>query len=497
RLLTLADYDHPYRTMDPAYEAETLELFAQLVEKNLVYRALKSVHWSIENRTALAEAELEYYEREDESVYVEFEAADKAALARAFGLEDLDRTPTFMIWTTTPWTLPANLAIAVQPQAEYALIDLAGSLTVVAAKLVERVASRTDSKARTLATCPGERLVGLRYRHPLYDEPAEARLRALGADPKAPLWTIVPAEHVTLEDGTGLVHTAPGHGREDELVGRACGLPIYCPVRDDGSYDRSVPEHLQGLRVWEANARIVEQLRDSGHLHHSERVRHSYPHDWRGKSPVIFRATEQWFIRVDGDGAEAPNLRRLGLEATQRDIEFIPPWGRSRLQGMLESRPDWCISRQRAWGLPIPAFVDREGRVLLTAASVRAVAKVVREEGSDAWFTRSASELLAGYDAASDPQAPQGLDLASLEKTYDIFDVWFESGSSWRAVMQQRGFGFPCDLYLEGSDQHRGWFQVSLLTALGAEGRAPFRTLLTHGFMVDKDGRAMSKSLGN
>ncbi|MHC4774022.1 MAG: isoleucine--tRNA ligase [Planctomycetota bacterium] len=488
RLLTLADYEHPYLTMVPGYERAVMEVFADLVEQGLVYRALKSVHWSVENQTALAEAELEYHDREDTSVYVDFEAADRDAVARAFGVE-LDETPSFMIWTTTPWTLPANLAVAVHERFRYALVRVDGNVTVIASELVETVTEAAGSTSvEVLAEAHGADLVGLTYRHPL-DHPT------YGVCP------IVKADYVTLEDGTGLVHTAPGHGEEDNLTAVREGLDVYCPVRADGTYDDTVPPWLVGMSIWEANDRVVDRLRAAGNLYHAHRFVHSYPHDWRSKTPVIFRATEQWFIGVDRPTAHGQrSLRELALAECESDVAFIPEWGRARMRGMIETRPEWCISRQRAWGLPIPAFRTPDGEVLLTTASVRAIAAVFGQRGSDAWFTETPPQLLAGYDLDGDPEAPapvKAAGVSGLRKMYDIFDVWFESGTSWHAVMRRLDLGFPVDLYLEGSDQHRGWFQLSMLPALGATGTSPFRAVLTHGFTVDKDGRKMSKSLGN
>jgi isoleucyl-tRNA synthetase len=394
--------------------------------------------------------------------------------------------------------LPANVAVAVHERFEYALVRLDGNVTVLAADLVDAVAKVGGAdEVEVLATTVGKNLLGLRYKHPFIDEVPSFGPDVSGDPGK--VWTIVPADYVTLEDGTGLVHTATGHGAEDYFTGMKEGLPTYCPVLHDGTYDETAPQWLRGMSVWDANGKVTELLRETGHLYHDQVFTHSYPHDWRSKTPVIFRCTEQWFVAVDEPlkGGEGESLRQMALRATAQEITFVPEWGRNRMRGMLESRPDWCISRQRSWGLPIPAFYLPDGEPFMTVASVRAVASAIREHGSDYWFTAGPADLLAHYDPEADADAPANLDIASLRKGRDIFDVWFESGSSWNSAMRERGLGFPVDLYLEGSDQHRGWFQLSLLPGLGMTGHSPYKEVLTHGFMVGKDGYKLSKSKGH
>jgi len=492
RLGTSADYDNPYLTMTPDYEAGVLEVFADLVEKGLVYRDLKPVHWSIENRTALADAELEYYDRTDKSIYVLFEIDDPSVLPSSLNIPE-GKEIDLMIWTTTPWTLPGNVAVAISPQGNYGLYGFNISEKKIYAIIVENLAEKVFELAETsdyemLGSCTGRELSESNaiYLHPFVDKKGR----------------VVAADYVTFEDGTGLVHTAPGHGVEDYQTGLREGLEIYCPVNEDGCFDQTVPEWLRTIDVWNANDLIIERLAKTGNLFHQHEFVHSYPHDWRSKTPTIFRATEQWFIGVDRefDMSGKTTLRKLALKSVEKSIDFYPDWGRNRLRGMLENRPDWCISRQRAWGLPIPAFTDKEGRVLLTPESARAVAEKIREKGSNTWFLSSSGELLADYDHRNDDLAPKWMEsihYSDLQQGTDIFDVWFESGSSWNSVLKKRNIGFPADLYLEGSDQHRGWFQLSLLPSLGVNGVPPFRSLLTHGFMVDAKGRKMSKSGGN
>eukprot|EP01047_Picozoa_sp_COSAG01_P000365 COSAG01_NODE_6_length_54687_cov_500.907599_34_plen_926_part_00 len=480
-LLTLADYDRPYLSMSKVFESRTLEVFAQLFKEGLVYRQLKPVHWSLENQTALAEAELEYQDKEDSAVYVAFDLKSTDKLAK-FSSSPSTGLTSLVIWTTTPWTLPANLAVAVHERSTYILVQDEKRVLIMAEDRYAAVCEKLGkAKLAIIGKCKGSDLVGLAYKHPFCEGERQ----------------VFAAEFVTMEDGSGLVHIAPGHGQDDYQLGQTHGLDVYCPVLGNGCYDERVPEWLQGMHIWKANPVIVDKLQASGHLLQHERFMHSYPHDWRSKTPVIFRSTEQWFIGVDKPlNSGGGSLRELALKAINDDIHFYPDWGKKRLHGMLESRPDWCISRQRSWGLPIPAFKHDE-RMFMTEASIKAVSQVFTEEGSDAWFRCDASSLLRHYDPSQDTDCPANLDISSLEPCFDIFDVWFESGSSFYSVLGATGQDYPADLYLEGSDQHRGWFHLSLLNGLAMLKKAPYKALLTHGFIVDKAGKKMSKSGGN
>jgi isoleucyl-tRNA synthetase len=466
RLGILGEWNNPYLTMTRDYEAATLGVFARFVENGLVYKKLKPVAWSIENQTALADAELEYKDVSDDSVYVEFPITGREG-------------EYLLIWTTTPWTLPANLAIVVHPDVEYSQVryrrDGQTRTAMVASQLVERVFALAKLPVEQVGRkVLGKELANVEYRHPFVDHGKRRVL--LG-------------EFVTTTDGTGLVHSAPGHGEDDYELGIREKLAVYSPVLANGRLDESVPEWIRGKSVWEANPIITQHLKDAGFLFAEEKITHSYPHDWRSKKPIIFRATEQWFVDVGKPYAGGASLRERALECVNQMVDFVPKWGQARLAGMLESRPDWCVSRQRAWGLPIPVFYNEKGEALLTPASVRAVARRFAEKGSEAWFTESPAQLLGDFDPG--PNFPK----ETLRKEKDIFDVWFESGSSWHAVLQARPYlNFPADLYLEGSDQHRGWFQLSLLPSLGATGKPPFKQVLTHGFVVKPDGTKVSKS---
>ena len=470
RLGIFGDWDNPYITMAPAYQAVIAREFGRFVGRGLVYKGLKPVHWCMHCKTALAQAEVEYEEQRTPSVYVRFPLVAPLPGVPAGGRASL------VVWTTTPWTLPANLAIAVHPDEEYVAVEAAdrpGDVLIVASKLAEAVAGAARlGEIRRLATYTGRQLEGLEYRHAWIDRTG----------------TVAGAPFVAMDAGSGLVHIAPGHGEEDYDLGRALGLRIYNPVDDDGRFVPEV-EHFAGLTVWEANPKIIAHLRQTGALVAEAPLTHTYPHCWRCKNPTLFRATEQWFISLDKDG-----LRQRALDAIRNHVCWIPSWGEERIFNMVAHRPDWTISRQRVWGVPIVAFYceDCDG-LLVEERLVEHVAQIFREgNGADEWHARSARELLP-----PGTRCPKcGGD--RFRKETDILDVWFDSGCSHAAVLETRPeLRWPAELYLEGSDQHRGWFHSSLLEAVGTRGAPPYRSVLTCGFVVDGEGRKMSKSLGN
>jgi isoleucyl-tRNA synthetase len=471
RLGVLGDWDHPYMTMAPRFEADQMRAFGLIIKNGHLYKGYKPVHWCMNCRSALAEAEVEYEDRTSPSIYVRFPVVDPADLERRFGSRTIGRSEpaSLTIWTTTPWTLPANRAVAVHPQFDYSLIEFdSGSgveRLVLATELIDAVMKSLGvAEWGSIATVKGSALEHMLLRHPFYDREVP----------------VVLGEHVTLDAGTGAVHTAPGHGLDDYVVGRRYGLEIDNPVGGDGRFLPSTPL-FAGEQVFDANAHVIKVLHENGRLLKDEPYHHSYPHCWRHKTPVIFRATPQWFISMERAG-----LRKGALEAIAH-VDWMPAWGEQRISGMIAGRPDWCVSRQRTWGVPIPLFVDKLSGELhpRTGELIEAVAQRVEKEGIDAWFEMDAAALL-------------GPDADRYDKATDVMDVWFDSGVVHHCVSQTRPeITVPSDLYLEGSDQHRGWFHSSLLTSVAMHGRAPYRGVLTHGFTVDEKGRKMSKSVGN
>ena len=474
-----ADWQHPYLTLQKDYEAAQIRVFGEMVLKGHIYRGLKPVHWSPSSRTALAEAELEYPDgHTSPSVYVAFPAVElPAALRDALKTEGitlpsdaeaLGNALWVAIWTTTPWTLPANLAVSVNERLDYAMADDGnGRLLLVAADLVDSLSATLERPLVCKATVKGAQLAGLTYRHPLLDRTSPV---------------VIGGDYITTESGTGLVHTAPGHGVDDFHTGQKNGLPVLCPVDEAGTLTVEAGP-FAGLNVLkDANPVIINALETAGALLKQEAYGHRYPYDWRTKKPTIFRATEQWFASVDG-------FRQQALDAIDQ-VEWTPASGRNRIEAMVKERGDWCISRQRTWGVPIPVFYNRSGGdVLLNADTLAHIEALISEHGADVWWEKEEADLLPPSYA---DQADQ------WRKGTDTMDVWFDSGSSWAAVSSLREtLSYPADLYLEGSDQHRGWFQSSLLTSVAVNGGAPYRRVLTHGFALDEKGRKMSKSLGN
>ncbi len=485
RLGVLGDWDHPYKTMDPQYEADTVRTLAKIVENGHVIKGYKPVHWCIDCGSALAEAEVEYRNKTSPSIDVKFKVLDKNTLPdsyksalKAKGIPE-NQAVSVVIWTTTPWTLPANEAVAVHPEHRYELVKIpkisneqnrdndSFEIVILVSELVSSVMKRFGvEEFEALAACDGKSLQGIRLQHPFYDKQVP----------------IVLGDHVTLDAGTGAVHTAPAHGQDDFIVGEKYNLPLENPVQDNGCYVPDLPL-FGGEFVLKANDKIIELLQDRGQLLHFEKLEHSYPHCWRHKTALIFRATQQWFISM-----EKERLRKNALDAIQK-VTWIPTWGQGRLEGMLrEGRPDWCISRQRTWGVPLCFFTHRKTGELHpnTPHLMEEVAKRIEKLDIDAWYDLPIEDFL-GPDEAKD-----------YEKSFHTLDVWFDAGSSHFSVLERRKeLAFPADLYLEGSDQHRGWFLSSLLTAVAMKEQAPYKQVLTHGFMTDADGYKMSKSLGN
>ena len=476
RLGVLGDWGNPYRTMDFQFEADTLRVLGQIQTAGYLYQGAKPVHWCVDCGSALAEAEVEYEDKTSPAIDVGFAVADRADLARRFDIATIDEPIQVVIWTTTPWTLPANQAVALHPDFQYALVRTAKGLLILADSLREAALTRygLNEGAEVVAHTTGQALEGVLLWHPFQQREVP----------------VIVGDHVTADAGTGAVHTAPGHGLDDYVVGSRYGLKVDNPVGDDGRFYAGVPL-VGGMSIWQANPLILETLEASGALLAHEKLSHSYPHCWRHKTPIIFRATRQWFIGMDSSGQGTADggrktLREQALAAVEA-TQFFPSWGRARLEAMIRNRPDWCVSRQRNWGVPIPFFTHKETGALhpRTPELLEAVAQRVEAAGIDAWFALDPAELL-------------GEDAAHYDKSGHTLDVWFDSGVTHACVLKRRPeLAHPADLYLEGSDQHRGWFQSSLLTGCATDGRAPYDALLTHGFVVDGRGHKMSKSKGN
>ncbi len=482
RLGVLGDWDHPYLTLYHEHDAADIEVFKAMFDKGMIYRGRKPVHWCKHCHTALAEAEIEYADETSPSIFVRFELIDVPDALASSGMP-----VDVVIWTTTPWTLPANSGVALSPEADYVAVKSQGRLGIMAKALWEKVfhevAGIEDAELYTPAgaadvwCAKGEELVGITYKQPIFE----------GVTGK-----VVTADYVTLEDGTGCVHTAPGHGVDDYYTGVRCGLPIIMPVDDDGRFyvgdEYGTGGPFSGLDTDEANPKIISFLEERGTLLAEVKINHSYPHCWRCKQPTIFRATDQWFVSMDETG-----LREQALDQVLNHVAWYPDHAKNRIGAMVEQRPDWCISRQRNWGVPIPSYTCADcGEKVMNDATLDAVIALFKEKGSDAWFTDAPESYLGDACVCSKCGGHH------LKADRDILDVWWDSGVSWKAVCENRPeLGYPADMYLEGSDQHRGWFQSSLLTSVGANGVAPYKAVVSQGFTLDGQGRKMSKSLGN
>ncbi|MEH7802869.1 MULTISPECIES: isoleucine--tRNA ligase [Bacillus] len=460
RLGVRADWDNPYVTLKPEYEAQQILVFGEMAKRGYIYKGLKPVNWSPSSESALAEAEIEYKDKRSPSIYVSFKVKD--------GKGVLENGEQFIIWTTTPWTLPANLGICVHPNLEYSVLQVGAERYVVASELVEQVAKTLGfEEYEVVKTLKGKELDNVVAEHPIYGRDSLVML----------------GDHVTTDAGTGCVHTAPGHGEDDFNVSMKYGLDVLCPVDEKGVMTDEAPG-FEGLFYEDANKAITEQLEAKGALKKLDFITHSYPHDWRTKKPTIYRATAQWFASIK-DFREA-------LLDNIKETKWVPAWGETRLFNMVRDRGDWCISRQRVWGVPIPVFYAENGEPIITDETIQHVSQLFREHGSNIWFEKEAKELLP--EGFTHPGSPNG----EFTKEQDIMDVWFDSGSSHQAVLEERDdLVRPADLYLEGSDQYRGWFNSSLSTAVAVTGKAPYKGVLSHGFTLDKEGRKMSKSLGN
>ena len=460
RLGVSGDWNHPYITLTPDYEAAQIRVFGKMAEKGYIYKGLKPIYWSPSSESSLAEAEIEYHDVKSPSIFVAFKVVD--------GKDLLDTDTSFIIWTTTPWTLPANLGISANPDFDYVQIKADGRKFVVAKELLETVSQEIGwQEVEVLQEFKGQALDLMTAQHPFYERTS---LLMLG-------------DHVTLDAGTGLVHTAPGHGEEDYIVSKKYGLEVLSPLDSRGCYTHEAPG-FEGMFYDKANPVITKMLEENGSLLKLDFFSHSYPHDWRTKKPVIYRATPQWFASID-------KFRQDILDEVEK-VDWIIPWGKTRLYNMIRDRGDWVISRQRAWGVPLPVFYAENGEAILTPETIEHVAKLFEEHGSNVWFEREAKDLLP--EGFSHPGSPNG----QFTKETDIMDVWFDSGSSHEGVLRQReDLSFPADMYLEGSDQYRGWFNSSITTSVAINGVAPYKAVLSQGFTLDGEGRKMSKSLGN